>query len=263
MNRVIYIIVALSLFVVAEGVAQKMPERGWTRVGNIAHLLKSFPHSIAAYEKALEQNPDLFEAQYNLASAMIETKRYDAAEKILSTLALDTLRTEKERRDILYNLGNAQFAQQKYDKALESYRDVMRMNPNDEDAKFNYAYTKLMQQQQQQQQQQQDQNQNQDQQQQEQNQDQNQDNKDKGQNDQNQNDQNQDKEDKNNPQNQNNSPQNQDKQKEEQQQNNTPRNGISPEQQEAMLQAIQAEEDKTQDKLKEQAGGYIYNSKNW
>ena len=260
MNRVIYIVVALSLFVVAEGVAQKMPERGWTRVGNIAHLLKSFPHSVAAYEKALEQNPDLFEAQYNLASAMIETKRYDAAEKILSTLALDTLRTEKERRDILYNLGNAQFAQQKYDKALESYRDVMRMNPNDEDAKFNYAYTKLMQQQQQQQQ---DQNQNQDQQQQEQNQDQNQDNKDKGQNDQNQNDQNQDKEDKNNPQNQNNSPQNQDKQKEQQQQNNTPRNGISPEQQEAMLQAIQAEEDKTQDKLKEQAGGYIYNSKNW
>ena len=260
MNRVIYIVVALSLFVVAEGVAQKMPERGWTRVGNIAHLLKSFPHSVAAYEKALEQNPDLFEAQYNLASAMIETKRYDAAEKILSTLALDTLRTEKERRDILYNLGNAQFAQQKYDKALESYRDVMRMNPDDEDAKFNYAYTKLMQQQQQQQQ---DQNQNQDQNQQEQNQDQNQDNKDKGQNDQNQNDQNQDKEDKNNPQNQNNSPQNQDKQKEQQQQNNAPRNGISPEQQEAMLQAIQAEEDKTQDKLKEQAGGYIYNSKNW
>ena len=260
MNRVIYIVVALSLFVVAEGVAQKMPERGWTRVGNIAHLLKSFPHSVAAYEKALEQNPDLFEAQYNLASAMIETQRYDAAEKILSTLALDTLRTEKERRDILYNLGNAQFAQQKYDKALKSYRDVMRMNPDDEDAKFNYAYTKLMQQQQQQQQ---DQNQNQDQQQQEQNQDQNQDNKDKGQNDQNQDDQNQDKEDKNNPQNQNNSPQNQDKQKEQQQQNNTPRNGISPEQQEAMLQAIQAEEDKTQDKLKEQAGGYIYNSKNW
>ena len=258
MNRVIYIVVALSLFVVAEGVAQKMPERGWTRVGNIAHLLKSFPHSVAAYEKALEQNPDLFEAQYNLASAMIETKRYDAAEKILSTLALDTLRTEKERRDILYNLGNAQFAQQKYDKALESYRNVMRMNPDDEDAKFNYAYTKLMQQQQQQ-----DQNQNQYQQQQEQNQDQNQDNKDKGQNDQNQNNQNQDKEDKNNPQNQNNSPQNQDKQKEQQQQNNTPRNGISPEQQEAMLQAIQAEEDKTQDKLKEQAGGYIYNSKNW
>lgn len=256
-SRVRYIVVVLALFVSAESLAQKMPERGWTRVGNIAHLLKSFPHSVAAYEKALEQNPDLFEAQYNLASAMIETQRYDAAEKILSALALDTLRTEKERRDVLYNLGNAQFAQQKFDKALESYRNVMRMNPDDEDAKFNYAYTKLMQQQQQQQQQQQDQNQEQQQQ-----QDQNQDNKEQGQNDQNQNNQDQNKEEKDNPQNKENSPQNQDKQN-QQQQNRPQQNGISPEQQEAMLQAIQAEEDKTQDKLKEQAGGYIYNSKNW
>ena len=253
-SRVRYIVVVLALFVSAESLAQKMPERGWTRWGNIMHHFKSYPHSVAAYEKALEQNPDLFEAQYNLASAMIETQRYDAAEKILSALALDTLRTEKERRDVLYNLGNAQFAQQKFDKALESYRNVMRMNPDDEDAKFNYAYTKLMQQQQQQQQEQ-----NQEQQQQ---QDQNQENKEQGQNDQNQNNQDQNKEDKNNPQNKENSPQNQDKQN-RQQQNRPQQNGISPEQQEAMLQAIQAEEDKTQDKLKEQTGGYIYNSKNW
>lgn len=254
-SRVRYIVVVLALFVSAESLAQKMPERGWTRWGNIMHHFKSFPHSVEAYEKALKHNPDLFEAQYNLASAMIETQRYDAAEKILSALALDTLRTEKERRDVLYNLGNAQFAQQKFDKALESYRNVMRMNPDDEDAKFNYAYTKLMQQQQQQQQQEQ----NQDQQQQ---QDQNQDNKEQGQNDQNQNNQDQNKEEKDNPQNKENSPQNQDKQN-QQQQNRPQQNGISPEQQEAMLQAIQAEEDKTQDKLKEQAGGYIYNSKNW
>lgn len=260
-SRVRYIVVVLALFVSAESLAQKMPERGWTRWGNIMHHFKSYPHSVEAYEKALKQNPDLFEAQYNLASAMIETQRYDAAEKILSALALDTLRTEKERRDVLYNLGNAQFAQQKFDKALESYRNVMRMNPDDEDAKFNYAYTKLMQQQQQQQQQQQEQNQEQNQDQQQQ-QNQNQDNKEQGQNDQNQNNQDQNKEEKDNPQNKENSPQNQDKQN-QQQQNRPQQNGISPEQQEAMLQAIQAEEDKTQDKLKEQAGGYIYNSKNW
>ena len=41
---------------------------------------------LTGLQLALEQNPDLFEAQYNLASAMIETQRYDAAEKILSTL---------------------------------------------------------------------------------------------------------------------------------------------------------------------------------
>ena len=38
---------------------------------------------------------------------------------------------------------------------------------------------------------------------------------------------------------------------------------MTPEQQEALLQAIQAEEDKTQDKLKEKAGVLIRGSKNW
>ena len=38
---------------------------------------------------------------------------------------------------------------------------------------------------------------------------------------------------------------------------------MTPEQQEALLKAIQAEEDKTQDKLKEKAGVLIRGSKNW
>ena len=39
---------------------------------------------------------------------------------------------------------------------------------------------------------------------------------------------------------------------------------MSPEQQEALLQAVQAEEDKTQDKLKEKKGALlIHGGKNW
>ena len=38
---------------------------------------------------------------------------------------------------------------------------------------------------------------------------------------------------------------------------------MTPEQQEALLQAIQAEEDKTQDKLKEKVGVLIRGTKNW
>jgi hypothetical protein len=43
-----------------------------------------------------------------------------------------------------------------------------------------------------------------------------------------------------------------------------PKGGMSPEQQEALLQAVQAEEDKTQDKLKEKKGVLlIHGGKNW
>ena len=44
---------------------------------------------------------------------------------------------------------------------------------------------------------------------------------------------------------------------------NPAKNGISPEEQERMLDAIQAQEDKTQEKLKEKAGVVVRGNKNW
>ena len=58
--------------------------------------------------------------------------------------AADSLRTDEERAEAFYNLGNAQFKQQKYKEALESYKQSLRLNPADQQAKYNYAYTKRL-----------------------------------------------------------------------------------------------------------------------
>ena len=231
-----YIAVALLLlFMGGEVSAQQMKERGLVRKGNRQFKREQFEKSVDSYQRALQHDSTSFEAKYDLASALYRTERYEKAEKTLLGIVNDTTRTELERGEVAYNLGNTQFAQQKYKEALSSYRQAMRCNPNDEDAKFNYAFTKRLIQQQEQQQQQQ-------------NQDQNQDNK----------EQNQDKQDQQQQQ-----PQNQDSKEEQQQGEQRPEGAMTPEQQEALLQAIQAEEDKTQDKLKEKAGVLIRGSKNW
>ena len=43
--------------------------------------------------------------------------------------AADSLRADTERAEAFYNLGNAQFKQQKYQEALESYKQSLRLNP--------------------------------------------------------------------------------------------------------------------------------------
>ena len=237
-----YMVVALLLLVCGEVSAQQMRERGLVRKGNREFKREQFEKSVDSYQRALQHDSTCFEAKYNIASALYRTERYDKAEKTLLGIVNDTTRTELERGEVAYNLGNTQFAQQKYKEALSSYRQAMRCNPNDEDAKFNYAFTKRLIQQQEQQQQQQNQDQNQDQ---------NKDNQDKqdNQNQQNQQDQQQ--------------PQNQDGKEDKQEGGQRPEGAMTPEQQEAMLQAIQAEEDKTQDKLKEKKGVLIRGSKNW
>ena len=80
--------------------------------------------------------------------------------------------------------------------------------------------------------------------------------------DQNQ-DQNQQNQNQQNQQDQQQQPQNQEGKEEQQEGGQRPEGAMTPEQQEALLQAIQAEEDKTQDKLKEKAGILIRGGKNW
>ena len=186
-----YLAIAVMLLVCGEVSAQQMKERGLVRRGNREFKREQFEKSVDSYQRALQHDTTCFEAKYDLASALYRTERYDKAEKTLLSIVDDSTRTELERGEVAYNLGNTQFAQQKYKEALSSYRQAMRCNPNDEDAKFNYAFTKRLIQQQEQQQQQQNQDQNQDQ---------NKDNQDKqdNQNQQNQ----QDQQDKQRPQNQ-------------------------------------------------------------
>ena len=239
-HRVLTIVFALlAIFTFSEAVAQRMPERRIVRKGNRQYEKANYDKSLENYSLALREDPNCFEAKFNTANVQMQKQLYNKAEQTLRKLAQDSTRTELERGDVSYNLGNALFEQQKFQEALDCYRNAMRMNPDDVDAKHNYLLTKLMLQQQQEQQ-------NQDNQDNQQNQDQNQ-NQDHNQ------DQQQDQQDKKDQQNQ------QDQNGQDQQ----PQPQISEQEQQAMLEAIQAQEDKTQDKLKEKKGVLIRGGKNW
>ncbi|MBQ9138569.1 MAG: tetratricopeptide repeat protein [Alistipes sp.] len=238
-----------------------MPERGLVRKGNRQYNRADYKGSVDSYSRALQHDPNSFEAKFNTANVQyrmafqdtttVNNQMLSKAENTLRKLAQDSTRTDIERGDVQYNLGNTLFAQQKLQDALDCYRNAMRFNPDDKEAKFNYALTKELLKQQQNQQNQQQQNQNQD----NQNQDQNQQQQPENQDDK------QDNQDQQNNQNeQDNQDQNQDQQ-DEQQQPSEPQ--ISEQEQQAMLEAIQAQEDKTQEKLKEKKGVLIRGGKNW
>ena len=278
------IFTVLALLCVTTLSAQKMPERGLVRKGNRLFDKERYTQSADAYQHALNHDSTSFEARYNLGNTMIRRAMADTtayadpqssaakmsqgfisqAEGLLQAAAADSLRTADERADAFYNLGNSQFIQQKLQEALKSYRQSLVLRPDDMEAKYNYALTKkLLEQQQQQQQNQQNNDQNQDQQQDEnQNQDQNQ----QGNNNQNQNqdnnDQSDNKQDKNEEQ-QGGGDQEQ-KEQPQQPQGQKPKSGMSEEQQQQLLNAIQAQEDKTQEKLDEKKKGIIIRGKkNW
>ena len=138
MYKLIY--TAVFLLAALGASAQNMPERSEVRRGNRQYNKGNYEKGIERYERALEAAPESFEATYNLGNALYKAERFDKAEQTMRKAAADSLRADGERAEAFYNLGNAQFKQQKYKEALESYKQSLRLNPADQQARYNYAY---------------------------------------------------------------------------------------------------------------------------
>ena len=278
--RGIGIVVALIVMLgmgMTEAAAQHHPERRLVREGNDDFARRNYRSSYNRYNEALEHDSTCYEALYNRANGYHHLRRSNTQDSTLTAevgfrhferIAADTLLTAQQRGEVLRNLGESLFSEAKYEAALNAFREALLLNPADDEVKHNYILTKRIVDQKRSQQQQQQQNDNQNQ----QNQDQQQnDNQDQQQDNQQQND-NQDQQDN---QQQNDQEQN-DGQEEQQNDGQEEQNdgqdeseaGARPEElssdKQRMLDAIQAEEDKTQDKLKDaQRAVVIPGKKNW
>lgn len=276
------------LLTASVAMAQYYPERRLVREGNEQFERLNYRNALNRYNEALEHDTTKYESLYNRANAYLQnmltnradtTLKGEVANALFEQIAADELLPKEQRAEVLRNLGEGLFLQQNYEAALNSFRESLKLNPADREVKHNYILTKRIVDQKRQQQQNQQNNQNQDQQ---QNQDQNQNNEgnnDKSQDqqqnqDQNQPENNENNQDKNDNQN-NEGDQNKDSQNEDNNQDNKgdedeqegeapPPSGISRDEQERMLDAIQAQEDKTNEKLKEGEKAYIIpGKKNW
>lgn len=221
------------------------------RRGNRDFRKENFKEAELDYFRALVKDSLSFAANYNMANTLYRQENYDQALKHLEKIA-DMAADSPAAADYYYNLGNVAMAKEDYQKAVDAYKQSLLRNPADLEAKENYIYAKekLKQQQDQQNQQQDQQNQQNDQQNdQDQNQNQNKDQQDQNKNDQ---DQQQDKQDK------------QDDQDQQNQQGQEPK--ISPQAAKQMLQAIQAKEKETQEKVNKEKAAALSSrqkEKNW
>lgn len=267
------VVLVTMLFVGADSLsAQYHKERKLVREGNSNFEKNNYNTSYNRYNEALEHDATNYEALYNRANAYHHLRRTNPQDSTLTAettfrqyeaIAADTLLTKSQRAEVLRNLGESLFSEEKYEAALNAFRESLLLNPDDKETKYDYVLTKRIvdqkrqqpQQNNNQQDQQQNQNQNQDQQ-------QNQDNKNDNQQNQGDNNQQQPENEEQNPEQQ--SDQEQGEGEDEQNEGEQPQpKELNPDQ-ERMLNAIQAEEDKTQEKLKEgEKALLIPGKKNW
>lgn len=246
MKRLMILILALASAVTVSA----QTDRKEVRAGNKAFRKGDFRKSEIDYRKAVLKDSLSVAAQYNLSSSLYRQDDYEGAQKALSSIAetVSGIETAGTKADFYFNQGDVALAKKDYASAVKSFRQSLLLRPDDMDAKENYIYAKEMLRQSQDNQGGQDGDNSQ-----------NQDNQD------NQNDQN--NQDNNQQQNNDNQQQNNQNQQNPQDQNNTAAEGnISRQQARQMLNAIQAKEKETQDKVKKEKAEMLKSrqkEKNW
>jgi Ca-activated chloride channel family protein len=228
-------------------------EKALVKKGNQLYQQKKFKEASASYQQALQQNPAYAPGSFNLGNALIQQQQYDAARKVMTNAAKNS-KDKQQQADANYNIGNTYMSEQKWAEAVEAYKQTLRKNPQDVDAKYNlsYALAKMKQ----------DQNGD--------GKDKNKDdkNKDKDKKDQDKKDQNKDGQDDKKDQDKNgdqNKPQDgKDKEDKEEQKRPEPQpSKLTQQQAENLLNALQQDERKLQDKVQKGKGIPVKTDKDW
>jgi tetratricopeptide (TPR) repeat protein len=152
-------LVAAGALALTGGVPRKAAQLN--QDANKAYVKKDYDTADRLYDEALTKSPDTPELSYNRGNALYrQGKLGDAAANLRrATDSTDPVLRQKG----LYNLGNALHDLGELEMAAKSYREALKLNPADRDAKINYEKTlREMKEHPQQQKQQQDQNQQQD-----------------------------------------------------------------------------------------------------
>ena len=227
--------------------------------GNKLYEEKKYKEASQEYEKALQKNPNNLPGIFNLGNSLYQQGQLDASRKVLAAAA-KTANNKDAKGQANYNIGNTYMQEKKWEDAVDYYKQALRNNPQDADAKYNLSYAMEMmkkqnggggknnkdqknkdQQNKDKQNQQNKDNKNKDQQNKDQ---QNKDQKDKG--DQNKDQQNKDQQDKN-----------------DQQHPQSQPSKLSEKQADQLLNALQQEEKKLQDKKQKEKGVPVRMEKDW
>jgi tetratricopeptide (TPR) repeat protein len=136
-NLIIYSFMLLSFAIFAQEKDMNLPK------ANAEFEDKKYANAEAEYRISQSNNPKKAIASYNLGNSIY--KQNHGSEALLSyekTIKIATERPEKQKA--FHNSGNIYMGEKNYSAAVEAYKNALRNNPSDEETRYNFALAKKM-----------------------------------------------------------------------------------------------------------------------
>ena len=104
---------------------------------------KKYAEAEAEYRISLSNNPKKSISAYNLGNAIY--KQNNNSEALFSyENAIKNSTARPEKHTAFHNSGNIYMKEKNYSAAVEAYKNALRNNPNDEETRYNFALAKKM-----------------------------------------------------------------------------------------------------------------------
>ena len=142
------ILMFAMLAVCASAAAQSQRHvRSYDRSGNEKYEAKHFQDAEMDYRRALNISPSDSVARFNLATTLIRQQdqaKLAEADSILNGLIMES--EQQGNRSLsarsLYQKGEIAMMSQQYEQAANAFKESLKRNPSDDDARFNYLLAK-------------------------------------------------------------------------------------------------------------------------
>ncbi|MBL7867616.1 MULTISPECIES: tetratricopeptide repeat protein [Flavobacterium] len=134
------LIYTLLLFSFAAIAQEKDKDKNLPR-GNKEFKEKNYVDAEAEYRISLSKSPTKAIASYNLGNTIYKQKQPSEA-KLAYVNTIENAKTKAEKHKAFHNLGNIFMTEKKYSDAVEAYKNALRNNPADEQTRYNYALAK-------------------------------------------------------------------------------------------------------------------------
>lgn len=104
---------------------------------------KKYKDAESVYRVSKSKDLSGAKSAYNLGNTIYKQDLKSEA-KYAYMKALEKATTKAEKHQIYHNLGNVFMSEKNYPKAVEAYKNALRNNPADEQTRYNYALAKEM-----------------------------------------------------------------------------------------------------------------------
>ncbi len=119
-------------------------DRQYVRQGNKLFEAGDYANAEVSYRKAVEKNPRNPQAAYNLGNALMAQKKDSAAvQQFQSAARMETNPLRKYQS--FHNIGVICQTHKMYGDAIEAYKSALRLNPDDDETRYNLVLCKHLQ----------------------------------------------------------------------------------------------------------------------